>query len=381
MARHEVSPAGTLSGASFELFVKSVVDYAIFMLDPQGYIVSWNPGAERAKGYTAEEIIGRHFSTFYTPEDLARDHPANELRIARREGRYEEQGWRLRKDGSRFWAHVVITAVRDDDGQLIGFGKVTRDLTERKEREERELQLERERVAAETSSAAKTEFLRTMSHELRTPLNAIIGYLDLLDAGVHGPLNAEQHETVSRVRRSSKVLLGLINDVLNISKIEAGKVDYHVDDFEVSRLFNELEVLMAAQYTTAGLELQFSGQDKLVIRADYEKTIQVLLNLLSNSWKFTGSGGAVNVSASLADGFVVIKVRDNGRGIPADMLGTIFERFVQIDRHLTEQSHQGVGLGLAISRELTRGMGGDITVASEYGHGAEFTITLPSADA
>ena len=381
MQRHEVSPTGTLSGASFELFVKSVVDYAIFMLDTEGYIVSWNPGAQRAKGYTAEEIIGKHFSTFYTKEDLARNHPAYELMVANRDGRYEEKGWRIRKDGSRFWAHVVITAVRDHTGVLIGYGKVTRDLTEKKEQEERELDLERKRVAAETSSAAKSEFLRTMSHELRTPLNAIIGYLDLLDAGVHGPLNAEQHETVARVRKSSKVLLGLINDVLNISKIEAGKIEYRVESFKVEKLFHELEVLMAPQYQNADLGLEFSGDKGLAVAADYEKTVQILMNLMSNSWKFTSGGGRVSVSAKPGDATVMISVLDTGRGIPSDMLASIFERFVQVDRHLTEQSQQGVGLGLAISRELARGMKGDLTARSEYGSGAEFILSLPAADA
>src|SRR5688500_15296546 len=136
-----------LSDVAFRLFVESVEDYAIFMLDPEGYIVSWNRGAQRAKGYTDEEIIGRHFSTFYTPEDLERDHPTFELRHARKHGRYEEEGWRLRKDGTRFWANVVITAVRDETGELIGFGKVTRNLTERRIQEEQRLELMKEQQA------------------------------------------------------------------------------------------------------------------------------------------------------------------------------------------------------------------------------------------
>lgn len=370
-------PGATLSELAFRLFVESVVDYAIFMLDPRGVIVSWNKGAARAKGYTADEIIGKHFSIFYTPEDIARNHPDYELRVATQTGRYEEQGWRIRKDGTRFWANVVITAVRDDEAHLIGFGKVTRDMTEQRESSERELRLERQRATAEASSRAKTDFLRTMSHELRTPLNAITGYLDLLEAGVYGELTPEQKDSISRVRRSSRVLLGLINDVLNIARIEAGQIEYRIESVSVRALLEELEHMMAAQFLTAGIGLTFSAAPDLEMRADYEKSQQILLNLLGNALKFTPSGGRVSVSAAQEDSNVVITVDDTGRGIPRDKLLTIFDRFVQIDRHLTENSQRGVGLGLSISRDLARGMHGDITVESEPGKGATFRITLP----
>jgi PAS domain S-box-containing protein len=371
-------PGATLSELAFRLFVESVVDYAIFILDPRGVIVSWNKGAARAKGYTADEIIGKHFSIFYTPEDIARNHPEYELRVATQTGRYEEQGWRVRKDGTRFWANVVITAVRDEQGTMIGFGKVTRDMTEQRESAERELRLERQRATAEASSRAKTDFLRTMSHELRTPLNAITGYLDLLEAGVYGELTPEQKDAIGRVRRSSRVLLGLINDVLNIARIEAGQIEYRIESVSVKSLLEELEHMMAAQFLTAGIDLTFVNAPDLVIRADYEKSQQILLNLLGNSLKFTPSGGRVSVSAAREGSIVAITVDDTGRGIPPDKQLTIFDRFVQIDRHLTENSQRGVGLGLSISRELARGMQGDITVKSEPGKGATFRVTLPA---
>ena len=374
-------PGATLSELAFRLFVESVVDYAIFMLDTRGVIISWNRGAARAKGYTAEEIIGKHFSIFYTPEDLARNHPDYELRVATKTGRYEEQGWRVRKDGTRFWANVVITAVRDEGGHLIGFGKVTRDLTEQREASERELRLERQRATAEASNIAKTDFLRTMSHELRTPLNAITGYLDLLEAGVYGTLNPEQKDSIDRVRRSSRVLLGLINDVLNIARIEAGQIEYRIEDVSISALLQELDHMMAAQFQTADIELKIQTPPGLTARADYEKAQQILLNLLSNSLKFTPAGGDVSVDASQQGSSIVITVRDNGRGIPQDKLSSIFDRFVQIDRHLTEHSQRGVGLGLSISRELALGMHGDITAESAVGKGAKFTVTLPAANA
>jgi PAS domain S-box-containing protein len=370
--------SSTTTNVAFRLFVESVVDYAIFTLDQRGYITSWNKGAQRAKGYTSDEIIGQHFSVFYTPEDRARKHPEYELNYAIKHGRYEEEGWRVRKDGSLFWANVVITAVFDEHGQHLGFGKVTRDLTERREQQNRSLELERKKAAAEASSKAKTEFLTTMSHELRTPLNAILGYMDLLEAGVHGELNEAQLNTVRRVRRSSRVLLGLINDVLNIARIEAGHVDYRTETFTVTDLLRDVEVVMAPQYAHAGIDLKLVTEPDLKISADYEKTQQVLLNLLSNSMKFTPEGGRVSVAAREAGQNIEITVADTGRGIPDDKLEMIFDRFVQVDRHLTPESHQGAGLGLAISRELARNMGGDMK-AMPSSAGATMVVSLPKA--
>ena len=256
---YEPDVTTTSSEVAFRLFVEHVVDYAIFTLDRNGVITSWNRGAQRAKGYTAAEIIGQHFSIFYTPEDRARKHPEFELAYAIKHGRYQEEGWRLRKDGQRFWANVVITAVFDETGRHIGFGKVTRDLTERREREERELELERQRAAAEASSKAKSEFLTTMSHELRTPLNAILGYMDLLEAGVHGELNDQQLGIIRRVRRSSKVLLALINDVLNIARIESGHVDYQLEEFAATDLLRDTEIFMVQQFQSQDITLKIEA--------------------------------------------------------------------------------------------------------------------------
>ncbi|HEY8507194.1 MAG TPA: histidine kinase dimerization/phospho-acceptor domain-containing protein, partial [Steroidobacteraceae bacterium] len=318
-----------INDVAFRLLVESVQDYAIFMLDTSGHIISWNAGAERAKGYTADEILGKHFSIFYTEADLARNHPEFELAYALEHGRYEEEGWRVRKDGSQFWASIAITAVFDEEHRHIGFGKVTRDLTERRQREMRELQLEQKRIAAEASNRAKTEFLTAMSHELRTPLNAIIGYVDLLEAGVHGHLSAEQHETLQRVRRSSKLLLALINDVLNIARIEAGQVIYNVRRVSVAELMHDLETLMAAQYRNAGIRLTFGSAGELHVRADPERVQQILLNLLSNALKFTPTGGRVDVRVRSDDWYIFLDVIDTGRGIPAEKHELIFDPFVQ----------------------------------------------------
>jgi PAS domain S-box-containing protein len=369
-----------LSDVAFRLFVESVEDYAIFMLDPDGYIISWNRGAQRAKGYTDEEIIGKHFSTFYTQEDLARDHPSFELQYAKKHGRYEEEGWRLRKDGTRFWANVVITAVRDEKGVLIGFGKVTRNLTERLLQEEQRVELRREqqaRLEAEAGSAAKSHFLTTMSHELRTPLNAIIGYVDLLDLGVHGTLNAEQRESLDRVRKSSKHLLGLINDVLNIARVERGTVEYTITIFQANDLLDYVEPLVIPQFAAHDVRLVRHHRESVEVLGDKEKAQQILLNLLTNAYKFTDAGGQVDLDLEVHSETVDFVVKDTGRGIPSDRLVHIFEPFVQIDRHLNHESQQGVGLGLSISKDLARGMHGDLVVESEVAVGSTFTLSLP----
>lgn len=370
-----------LSDVAFRLFVESVEDYAIFMLDPSGRVASWNRGAQRAKGYTDEEILGRHFSIFYTAEDLARDHPEHELEIATRVGRFEEEGWRVRKDGTRFWANVVITAVRDEDGDLIGFGKVTRDLTERKLQEEQERALIREqqaRLQAESTSSAKTQFLTTMSHELRTPLNAIIGYVDLLEIGVHGSLTPEQANSLQRVRNSSKHLLGLINDVLNIARVERGTVDYKIEGVTADSLLDYAEPLVRPQFNVHGVKLVRCETDPSTrVFCDQEKAQQIILNLLTNAYKFTPAGGRVETGFFVVGDNVRFTVADTGRGITSERLGGIFDPFVQIDRHLNSESQQGVGLGLAISRDLARGMGGDLFVESKVGKGSTFTLVLP----
>ena len=216
-------------GRIYQLMVESVRDYAIFMLDPNGHVASWNRGAQRIKGYTADEIIGRHFSAFYTPEDITSRKPARELKIATREGRFEEEGVRVRKDGSTFWANVVITAVRDDEKNLVGFAKVTRDLTERRAAQEKAIADARRVAQAEAANTTKSEFLAAMSHELRTPLNAIGGYVELLNLGIGGPTTAEQQEYLGRIRKSQQHLLGIISDLLNFSRIEAGHLSYEVE--------------------------------------------------------------------------------------------------------------------------------------------------------
>jgi PAS domain S-box-containing protein len=363
----------------FRLLVHGVRDYAIFMLDPTGCVVSWNEGAQRIKGYTPEEIVGRHFSTFYPAEDVAAGKPARELDIATRTGTYEEEGWRVRKDGSFFWANVVITAIRGAGGSLIGFAKVTRDLTERRAAQERVIADARRIAGAEASSRTKSEFLTAMSHELRTPINATMGYAELIELGIAGNVSEQQREYLARIRGSQEHLLQIINDLLNYSRIEAGQVHYDLTAVPVHEVVGAVLPLVEPQAKKKGLTLEHGPCPNDVIGiVDRAKAEQVVLNLLSNAVRFTPAGGRIAVRCGAWQDRVVVTVRDTGPGIPLEHQVSIFEPFVQLGRSLTS-GHEGTGLGLAISRDLARAMGGDVTVESAPGHGATFTFALPAA--
>jgi len=360
----------------FRLLVQGVRDYAIFMLDPNGNISTWNAGAQRIKGYTADEIIGKHFSIFYTQEDLDDGKPARELRIATKTGVYEEEGWRLRKDGTRFWANVVITALRKKDGTLAGFAKVTRDLTERRAQQEKAIEAARQAAIADEANRAKSDFLAAMSHELRTPLNAIGGYTELLAMGVRGPVTPEQLEDLERIKRSQQHLLGIINDILNFSRIEAGQMTYDLAAVPMSEVIEAVGHMIEPQTVTKGLKLEVKECAPTVVAwADRSKVEQILINLLSNAVKFTAEGKITLECEETDAQHVMITVTDTGVGIPADQLERIFEPFVQVGRSLT-QGHEGTGLGLAISRDLARAMGGDVQVTSEIDKGSQFRVIL-----
>ena len=371
-----------VNDALYRLLVQSVVDYAIFLLDAQGHVASWNDGAQRIKGYRPEEIIGRHFSIFYTDEDKANRKPEWELETAIREGRVEDEAWRVRRDGSLFWANVVITALRDDSGELIGFAKVTRDLSERRAAEQRAVADAKRVAESEAANRAKSEFLAVMSHELRTPLNAIAGYTQLLDMGIPGIVNDRQREILERISRSHRHLLGLINDILNLARIEAGRVEYRIVDVPLLELVSEILPMIHPQLSRKQLSYAEQIPPELIVRTDREKAQQIFVNLLGNAVKFTPVHGRISVYASVAAErpcIAEVSVQDTGVGIPADKLETIFDPFVQVDPSHTRTT-EGSGLGLSISRDLARGMGGDLTVESTLGEGSTFTLTLPLSE-
>ena len=351
-------------GGQFELFVSSVIDYAIFMLDPSGVIVTWNEGAQRIKGYTAGEIIGRHFSAFYPVEDARNGKPDWELEVAKREGRYDEEGWRLRKDGTRFWARAVITAIRDENGRLRGFGKVTCDMTAKREHEERTAELER----------TKTEFLNLASHELRGPLTLLRGYNSMLAEGL---IPAEKIPVIARLLETKLVQMDrLVEQMLETARLEH-------DSFEPWRRFDVGDVVQdqldAFRPLSEGISFLVDADARpLFVQGDRERIGGVVANLIDNAVKYSPSGGDVRLATGMAGDTIYVSIRDEGLGIASEHLPRLFTRFGRLPTP-ENMTIPGTGLGLSLCDEIARRHGGDITVSSELGAGSEFTLRLPRA--
>ncbi|MBV9068117.1 MAG: PAS domain-containing sensor histidine kinase, partial [Acidobacteria bacterium] len=377
----------------FQLLVSSVRDYAIFMLDPNGNIATWNKGAERIKGYKPEEIIGSHFSRFYGEEDKANRKPERELEIAREQGSVEDEGWRIRKDGTRFWANVVITAVFDRTGELRGFAKVTRDITDRKEAEEtrralleqREARLlaEQERRRAEDSyrvaqeaNRAKDDFLMTLSHELRTPMTAILGWSRMLPS--MSPDDPMFHEAIISIAGGAQLQARLIDDILDVSRIVSGKLRLAPETMEVARVIMSSAEAVNATAEAKRISITMSLPPTLgVIVADPTRIQQVIWNLLNNAVKFTPRDGRVEVAARRTASQVQVSVTDSGEGIDPQFLPHIFEPFRQAESPQT-RVHGGLGLGLSIVRYIAEAHGGTVSAESAgRGKGSTFTVTLP----
>ena len=351
----------------FRLLVEGVVDYAIFMLDPEGMVASWNAGAQRIKGYAREEILGKHLSRFFTPEDVAAGKPWEEIAQARRDGRAEAEGWRVRKDGTRFWARAVLSALHDQSGQLRGFAKVTQDLSERRHLHD-----------LEKATKQVNEFIATLAHELRNPLAPIRAAVQVM---ARAPAGDPAQETMRQtIERQSAQLARIVNDMIDISRITRGVIAIErepVDLAEVAR--RALEA--AAPAIEAGrhrLEVELPAAPA-VVEGDLYRLTQLATNLLNNAAKFTPEGGAISLSVATEDHTVVLRLRDTGRGIEPEFLKRIFDMFVQ--GRGPGRMGGGLGIGLAISRKIAQLHGGSLEAHSEgEGKGAEFTLRLPLAD-
>ncbi|MGE5097096.1 MAG: PAS domain S-box protein [Betaproteobacteria bacterium] len=476
----------------FRLLVETVQDYAIFLLDPEGRVASWNAGAQRIKGYTAQEIIGRSFTTFYPEEALDRNWPAIELEHAKRLGRFEDEGWRLRKDGSRFWANVIITALRDADGKLRGFAKITRDLTERRAQEERLRQSEErfrlllegledyaicmldpegrvvswnagarkimgysaeeivghvydrffradERAAGRASDTLEqanvhrrseeegwlerkdgsrfwahlslnglhgedgtlrgyamlvrdlserkrmesleergrhlTEFLAMLAHELRNPLAPIRNAAAIMGATKDLPSQVSWSREV--IERQTAQLTRLVEDLLDVSRITRGKLRLQSAPMEVDVAVQRAVEASRPLIDARRHQLHVDVPGGMAVHGDMTRLTQVFLNILNNAAKYTPEGGAIDVSGAAEGDDVVVRIRDNGVGISPALLERVFDLFAQGERTL-DRSEGGLGIGLTLARRIVALHGGNIVARSEgVGRGAEFEVRLP----
>ena len=352
----------------FRALVSSVKDYAIFMLDPSGRIETWNAGAERTKGYKAHEIIGQHMSRFYTPEDLERGLPLMLLAQAEREGRVESEGWRVRKDGTRFWADVVITALVDDCGKLMGYAKVTRDLTERLRAQEEQLWL----AHAEEAVRLRDEFLSIAAHELRTPLSAVQLQLQGLLERPEG-LDPRIRSRVERACRSGERLVALVDTLMDVSRITTGSFNLAPSRFDLTVAVQEVVERFREHATRAGSTVTVRSDGVLEGRWDRLRIEQVITNLLTNALKYA-AGTPVEITLSGTEHDVMVTVSDGGPGIPESAQERIFLRF---ERAAPMRNFGGLGLGLYVARQIVEAHGGEIQLDRLRPKGAHFVIRLP----
>ena len=382
--QHELSRVATLlheRDAQLRALVSGVRDYAIFTLDPQGRIASWHEGAARMKGYTAEEAIGMPFANLFSAEDRAEGRPQFELDEAARTGEFKGEGPRRRKDGSSFDAAVVLTALRGSQGELLGYLKLTQDISARKrqdrERDETLRIAHATRAAAERASHSKGEFLATISHELRTPLGAILGWAHVLEHGLSDPEVARQG--LAAITRNARVQVQLMEDLLDMSRIEAGQMRLDMQPVELAGVIAAAVDSALPAATTKNISMRTVLDPAAgTVLGDPDRLQQIIWNLLSNAVKFTPAGGRVSVSLARAGAAVEVGVSDSGQGIEAEFLPLVFDRFQQQDATTTRR-HGGLGIGLAIVRQLAQLHGGSVRAQSAgTDRGATFTVTLPT---
>ncbi len=369
--------AYNINDEAFRLLVESVVDYAIFMLDPKGRVTSWNPGAERIKQYSADEIVGKHFSAFYTDEDRKAALPKRVLETARKEGKFEGEGWRVRKDGSRFWASVVVDAMRNSKGELIGFAKVTRDMTENRVAQRR-LEDAREQLFRSQKMEALGQLTGGLAHDFNNLLTAILGATDLASRNLRDPEKVQR--MLDGIRNSAQRGAGLTKQLLAFARAQP----LQIQQIELPGLLAETTTLLRPSLRSH-IELIIETSDRLwPIDADAGALELALLNLAFNARDAMPGGGKLKISATnerlegepdgLRGEHVALRVVDTGTGMNSETMERVFEPFFT-----TKGFGEGTGLGLSQVFGFTKQLGGTVTVESEVGKGSIFTLYLPAS--
>jgi len=356
----------------FDLLAADATEYALYLTDPLGKLLCWNPGAERLFGYRSDEAVGQHFSRFFTPEDLIVGHPEYELKTARELGRSDGTRWQLRKDGSRFWCKSTITALFNEAKQIHAFARVMHDLTVG---QEQEAERKRGNDLAE-ANRGKEEFMALLSHELRNPLTPILNALGILkQLRTDDPVI---QQAAGIIGRQVKQMVRLVDDLLDISRITKGKLRLTTERIDLRTVMNN-----AADAARPLLDARRHGfslllpPEPLWVEGDSGRLEQVGVNLLTNAAKYTETGGLVRMTVAREGDDAVVRVLDNGVGIPAEMLPKIFDLFTQVDGSLS-RSNGGLGIGLALVRTLVEMHGGRVTATSGgLGKGSEFAVKLP----
>ncbi len=359
------------SGEGYRLLVESVRDYAVFLIDLEGRVASWNPGAERLLGYREEEILGHAAARFFTPEEIAKGVPERELKTAAEQGRASDDRWHVRKDGTYFFASGIATPVRDGQGALRAFCKVMRDRTDWKRQEE---ELRNQAEALSRADQEKNEFLAVLAHELRNPLAPIFYALQILeqdDLSLRNNARAIIERQVQRLAR-------MIDDLLDVNRISTGKIELRRESVTLRAVVEHAAETTRPLFEARRQDFSVSlPEDEVWIDADAARLEQALSNLLHNAAKFTGDGGAIALTAERPDDYIIVRVTDNGTGIPPDLLPHVFDLFQQGSRSL-DRPQGGLGIGLTLARRLVEMHGGSIEAHSAgTGQGSEFEIRLP----
>lgn len=365
----------------YQLLVESVQDYAIFLIDTDGYIQSWNVGAEKIEGYTADEIIGKHISLLYIPGDTITGKPERELAEAAAEGRVEDQGWRVKKDGSRFWADAIITALFDEGGAVIGYAAITKDITDRKRSKNALVAanklLKFQHIELEALNHVKDEFVTLASHQLRTPATGIKQFLGLLLEGHAGPLTELQTQYAQKAYDSNERQIDLVNSLLRTAQVDAGRVS-------LNKSFTNLPLIV--HQVVEGLHDVFESRSQYVtvqetselsdIYIDESRTRMVLENLIDNASKYTEPHGRITITLSETKSHANISIKDTGVGISDADIKRVFDKFNRIPNKLSD-SVGGTGLGLYWAKKIVALHKGTIKVNSQLDIGTEFIIRLP----